>query len=468
MALLARMDRLPMCRTHYALLVIGGLGYTFDGMDNALIAFLLPSIQHVWGLSNGPLGILASATPFGYLVGALLSGTVADRIGRKPVMLWALGFYAVFTVIAAVAPSFGVFAVARVLAGVGIGAESVIIAPYLAEFVPPQRRGWFVGALAGFFSFGYVGAALLGRLIVPLGENGWRWAQVITAVPIVLLLWWRRSLQESPRYLLARGRRREAEDVVTGFEDRVRQSLGRELPPVEEDDADDEVSVRKVGLATSFRYLWSRSMRRRTAVVWLIWFVNVFSFYGFFTWIPTLLVQQGIQVTKSFNYSLIIFLAQIPGYFTGAWLSERLDRKNTIAVFLTGAAFSAFWLSQSSTPAAILLSGAVLSFFLNGSTAGEYAYTPEMFPTWVRATATGAASAFGRIGSISAPIIIGYTSAQFGFGGVFGLTCAILTAGVLGVLIFGVSTRGHSLEDLNEADEAVGPSVPSAAAGGQR
>ena len=230
MALLARMDRLPMTRPHYALLVIGGLGYTFDGMDNALIAFLLPSIQREWGLSNGPLGILASATPFGYLVGALVAGTIADRIGRKPIMLWALAVYTVFTLVAALAPGFEVFAGARILAGVGIGAESVIIAPYLAEFVPPQRRGWFVGALAGFFSFGYVGAALLGRFIVPSSEHGWRWAQLVTAVPIVLLLWWRRSLHESPRYLLARGRRAEAETVVTTFEDRVRRSTGRELP----------------------------------------------------------------------------------------------------------------------------------------------------------------------------------------------------------------------------------------------
>ena len=470
MALLARMDRLPMSRPHYALLVIGGLGYTFDGMDNALIAFLLPSIQREWGLSNGPLGILASATPFGYLVGALLAGTIADRIGRKPIMLWALAVYTVFTLVAAFAPGFEIFAGARILAGVGIGAESVIIAPYLAEFVPPQRRGWFVGALAGFFSFGYVGAALLGRFIVPLSADGWRWAQLMTAVPIVLLLWWRRSLRESPRYLLARGRRAEAQVVVESFEARVRRAIGRELPPVTEEDSDDDVTVRKVSLATSFAYLWSRSMRRRTAVVWLIWFVVVFSFYGFFTWIPTLLVQQGIQVTKSFNYSLIIFVAQIPGYFTGAWLSERLDRKNTIAIFLTGAALSAFWLSQSSSATMILISGAVLSFFLNGATAGEYAYTPEMFPTWVRATATGAASAFGRIGSISAPIIIGYTSARFGFGGVFGLTCAILVVGVIGVLIFGVSTKGHSLEELNEADDRIGAprstTVPTA--GGAR
>jgi putative MFS transporter len=165
---------------------------------------------------------------------------------------------------------------------------------------------------------------------------------------------------------------------------------------------------------------------------------------------PTLLIQQGITVTRSFDFSLVIYLAQIPGYFTGAWLSDRLDRKRTIAVCLLGGAAAAFWLSQSATPPSIMASGALLSFFLNGSIAATYAYTPELFPTWTRTTATGLVSAFGRLGSISAPAIIGFTSTSLGFGGVFGMTCAVLAAGVVGALVFGVSTAGHSLEQLNE------------------
>jgi putative MFS transporter len=337
----------------------------------------------------------------------------------------------------------------------------VIVAPYLAEFVPPARRGWFVGCLAGFFSFGYVAAALLGRFVVPATDTGWRWAQVVTAVPIVLLLWWRRSLLESPRFLLAHGRRSEAERVVTVFEDKVRRATGAELPPVSGSASDADVVVTKGGLTASLRFLWGPSMRRRTAVVWLVWFVNVFAFYGFFTWIPTLLIQQGITVTRSFDFSLVIYLAQIPGYFTGAWLSDRLDRKRTIAVCLLGGAAAAFWLSQSTTPPTIMVSGALLSFFLNGSIAATYAYTPELFPTWTRTTATGLASAFGRLGSISAPAIIGFTSSSLGFGGVFGMTCAVLVTGVVGVLVFGVSTAGHSLEQLNERAPEPGDDRPS-------
>lgn len=454
MSLSARLDRLPMSRPHYLLLLIGGLGYTFDGLDAAVVAFLLPDLQRVFGLSDVQLGLVGSATPLGFLVGATAAGVLGDRYGRRVVMMGALAFYAVFTVVAAASPSYEVFLVARVLAGLGTGAESAIIAPFLSEFVPAHRRGWFVGALAGFFSFGFVLAALIGRFVVPLGDDGWRWAQVLTAVPIVLLLWWRRSLRESPRYLASQGRTAEAEAVVSELEDAVRRATGEELPPVDPDAEKDQLSTVRIGLFSGLRILWSRAMRRRTAVVWTIWFVITFAYYGFFSWIPTLLINQGITVTRSFEFSIIIYCAQVPGYFSAAWLNERLDRKNTIAVYLTGSAFAAFWLSQMSDPVLITVAGATLSFFLNGVYAGLYAYTPEVFPTFIRATGAGLASAFGRIGSITAPTIIGVTAASWGFAGVFGLTTAVLAVGVAATLLFAVSTRGRSLEDITDRQAA--------------
>ncbi|TNC27800.1 MFS transporter [Amycolatopsis alkalitolerans] len=450
MTLLARLDRLPLSRPHYLLLLVGGLGYTFDGMDAAVVAFLLPSAKTAWHLSNGELGLIGSASPFGFLFGAIAAGLLGDRIGRKKVMMYALAFYALLSVVAAVAPNYEIFLGARVLAGFGTGAESAIIAPFLSEFVPAKRRGWFVGALAGFFSFGFVGAALLGRFVVSELPEGWRIAQVITALPVVLLLWWRRSLPESPRFLLSQGRAAEAERVVAKLERDVEKATKAPLPPVPEDAAQPMAETPKVNLPTALKFLWGKGMARRTAVIWAVWFVITFSYYGFFSWIPTLLVERGITVTKSFEFSLIIYLAQVPGYFSAAWLSERLDRKHTIALYLAGSAVSAFWLSQMSSAWSITLAGAVLSFFLNGTYAGVYSYTPEVFPTWIRATGTGLSSAFGRVGSILAPTIIGVFASSLGFGGVFGLTTAVLVAGVVCVLIFGLSTAGRSLEELTE------------------
>lgn len=450
MTLLARLDRLPLSRPHYLLLLIGGLGYTFDGMDSAVVAFLLPSAKTVWQLNNGELGLIGSATPFGFLFGAVAAGLLGDRIGRKKVMMYALAFYAVFSVIAAFSPNYEIFLGSRVLAGAGAGAESAIIAPFLSEFVPAKRRGWFVGALAGFFSFGFVAAALIGRYVVSAFPDGWRAAQLVTALPIVLLLWWRRSLPESPRFLLSQGRADEAELVVAKLERDVEKATKAPLPPVPAEAARPMTETPKVNVLSAMKFLWSPAMARRTAVIWAVWFVITFSYYGFFSWIPTLLVERGITVTKSFEFSIIIYLAQVPGYFSAAWLSERLDRKHTIALYLAGSAVSAFWLSQMSAPWSITLAGAVLSFFLNGTYAGVYSYTPEVFPTWIRATGTGWASAFGRVGSILAPTIIGVFATSLGFGGVFGLTTAVLAAGVVCVLVFGLATAGRSLEELTE------------------
>lgn len=450
MSIISRLDRLPISKPHYSLLFIAGLGYAFDGMDVAIIAFLLPSVRHVWSLSGAELGIIGSATPVGVLFGALIAGYIGDRFGRKVVMCWALALYCIMTMVAALAPNFIVFVLARVLAGVGTGAESVIIAPYLSEFIPPKRRGWFIGSLAGFFSFGFVGAALIGRFIIPSFDDGWRYAQMLTAMPIIMLLWWRRSLPESPRFLISKGRLDEASAIVDKLEKKVVASTGKVLPPIEILPGEEHTinTSFSPGVRQSLLMMFSVSMRRQTTIIWVTWFVVTFCYYGFFAWIPSLLVERGFTITRSFGFSIIIYLAQIPGYFSAALISDLIDRKKTIALYLAGSAVSALCLSQAGSADSIVASAAVMSFFLNGCYAGLYTYTPESFPTSIRATGCGFASAFGRLGSILAPSIIGFFYSSLGFAGVFTMTGLVLVTGVFVLLVWGLSTRGYSLETL--------------------
>src|SRR5215831_9246138 len=207
---LRRMERLPFTRFHWRLLWMGGLGYTFDSMDGAMIAFILPAVSALWSLTNQQTGLLASSAMIGFLFGAFFAGALGDLIGRRAVMMYALAIYSIATFIAAFAPSWQFLFWWRVVASVGTGAESAIIAPFIAEFVQKKYRGRFLGSLSGFFSFGFVFAALLGYFVVPSSPEGWRIVQIITALPIAMLLWWRRSLPESPRWLLQRGRSVEA------------------------------------------------------------------------------------------------------------------------------------------------------------------------------------------------------------------------------------------------------------------
>ena len=426
----------------------GGLGYTFDGMDGALVAFILPSATAVFSLSSSQTGLLGSSVLIGYLFGALSAGLLGDLIGRKRVMMYALAIYATASVVAALSPSWGFLFWSRVVAGFGTGAESAIIAPFLAEFVAGRFRGRFIGSLAGFFSFGFVLAALLGYFIVPNLDAGWRWVQVISALPILLILWWRRSVPESPRWLLEHGRGEEAEQVVSRFEEEIVRRTGGPLPPVEEVEVPPARSAPAGSVFSNLLALWRGSLARISASTWAIWFAITFSFYGFFTWIPSLLVEQGYSIADSFAFSITIYLAQIPGYYSAAFIGEYLDRKWTIAVYLAGGAVAALLMSTANTPTEIIAFGVLLSFFMNGTYANVYAYTPEVYPTAVRATGMGAASAFGRVGGISAPIVIGLVYGSIGFGGVFVMTTAVLAAGVLTVILFGLSTRGRTLEDI--------------------
>ncbi len=446
-----RLERLPFCNVHRRLLFMGGLGYAFDAMDGAIMGFVLPVVSVLWGLTSVQTGVLGSATYIGFFFGAICAGTLGDLFGRRFVMMGALAVYAIATAFSALAMSWPQFFTLRIIAGYGAGAESVIVAPFLAEFVASRHRGWFTGALAGFFSFGWVGAALLGNFIIPLAPSAWRFAVFLTAVPVVMLLWWRRSLPESPRWLVTRGRIQEAEAAVSRLEAAVVAELGGTLPPVPiRPPAAPRVAMGT--LWTNLAALWSRPLRRVTAMSWLMWLSLTSCYYAFFTWIPSLLVKSGMTITRSFGYSLLIYIAQIPGYYSAAFLIDRIGRKALIVSYMLLAGASALALANAHSNLEVTVAGALLSFFMNGSYAGLYVYTPELFPTEVRATGHGVASAIGRLGAIASPIVVGYIYPLYGFAGVFGITTAVLLGGALSVLILGIATTGRSLEAITEAE----------------
>jgi putative MFS transporter len=443
----ARIERMPFSSFHRRLLLMGGLGYTFDAMDAAVLAFLLPVLRTQWSLSSVQTGVLGSGTFIGYFLGAMLAGILGDLIGRRRVMMYALVIYCVASLASATAHDWPFFLATRIVAGLGTGAESAIVAPFLSEFVARRYRGAFTGSLAGFFSFGFVAAALLGYLVIPLAPNAWRVVMVITALPIVMLLWWRRALPESPRWLVARGRHAEAEVIVARAEAEL-MAAGVKLEPLPATEAEVPIAVERASVLANVKALWSRKLARITTMTWLMWLSITFSYYAFFTWIPSLLVQNGMTITRSFSYSLVIYIAQMPGYFSGAWLNEKIGRQATIASYMVLGGVSALGLALTRSDAGIMMSGVLLSFFMNGTYAGVYAYTPEVFPTDVRATGTGLASSIGRLGAIAAPILVGYVYPLLGFPGVFGATTFVLLIGAAAVVLMGVPTRGRSLEDI--------------------
>ncbi|MDR5758889.1 MFS transporter [Caballeronia sp. LZ035] len=446
-AVAARLERLPLSGFHRKLLIIGGMGYLFDGLDSSSLAFLLPVVSKLWNLTSAQTGLVASSTYIGYFFGAFLSGVLADVIGRRRIMMSALAIYCVASLASATAQDWHTFFALRIVAGFGSGAETVVIAPFLAEFVPRRYRGMFCGALVGFMSFGYLTSSILGYTVVRNFPDGWRYLAVITSLPVVMLLWWRRTLPESPRWMESQGRTAEAGSVVDEIETWYAQR-GIPLAPLSSVGAIPSAATSSGSAWRNVKSLWSKRLAGTTAVSWLMWFAVAFAYYSFFSWIPSLLVKEGLTMTKSFGFSIAIYGAQIPGYFSAAWLNEKIGRKGVVASYMTLGGIAAIMLSLSHTGPQIIAAGIALSFFMNGAFAGVYAYTPEIFPTSVRTTGTGSSSSFGRIGSVSAPILVGVVYPAFGFFGVFAMTTAVLLAGACVVFFLGIETRNRSLEDI--------------------
>ncbi len=388
-----RLDRLPFTRQHTRLLVGSGVGWALDAMDVGLISFVMAALAVSWKLDATTLSVIGSIGFVGMALGATLGGLLADRIGRRQVFALTLLVYGLATGASALAGSVAVLIVLRFIVGLGLGAELPVASTLVSEFAPSRIRGRIVVGLEAFWALGWILAALLGYLLVPSSPDGWRWALAVGIVPTLYALVVRYGLPESVRFSESKGRFDEAEAAVRRFED----AAG--VAPVPSPNVAPQA---RQGTES----IWSTALRGRTLALWAVWFCINLSYYGAFIWIPTLLVGRGFPLVKSFEFTLIITLAQIPGYAVAAWLIEVWGRRYTLATFLAGSALAAVGFGLANTEATILLAGCLLSFFNLGAWGALYAVGPELYPTTIRGTGTGAAAAFGRIASIIAPLLV--------------------------------------------------------------
>lgn len=416
-----RLDRLPFTRRHGRLLAGSGLGWALDAMDVGLISFVMAALASQWKLDSTTLSWIGSIGFVGMAIGASLGGLLADRIGRRQVFALTLLVYGIATGASALVTSVAMLIVLRFIVGLGLGAELPVASTLVSEYAPKAIRGRVVVALEAFWAVGWIMAALLGYLLVPASENGWRWALAVGIIPTVYAAVIRWTLPESVRFLESKGRTEQAEAAVRSFE----ESAGVAAVPSPDAPA---------AAAAPTDSIWSPAYRVRTAALWAVWFCINLSYYGAFIWIPTLLVQRGFPLVKSFEFTLIITLAQLPGYAVAAWLIEKWGRRITLAGFLAGSALAAAGFGFATTEASIIATGCALSFFNLGAWGALYAVGPELYPTGVRGKGTGAAAAFGRIASmlapLSVPLLVGAGGLALTFG-VFGLAFLIAAGAAL-------------------------------------
>lgn len=436
-----RLDRLPFTPLHRRLVVIAGAGWAMDAMDVGLISFVMAALAPQWNLDGATLAWIGAVGFVGMALGASLGGSVADRVGRRYVFAATLLIYGVATGAAAFSWSVASLLAFRFLIGFGLGAELPVASTLVSEFAPARIRGRVVVALEAFWAVGWILAALIGAYIIPLSDDGWRWAFAIGALPALYSGIVRRALPESVRFLERKGRADEAEAVVRRFE--AHAGVPHPEHVVEAPPGPDA----RVGLGE----LWRGALARRTLALWLVWFGINFSYYGAFIWIPTLLTARGFTLVKSFEYTLIITLAQLPGYAVSAWLIEKWGRRPTLAAFLAGSAGAAVLFAMADSRDAILVAGCLLSFFNLGAWGAVYAATPEVYPTHVRATGAGWAAGFGRIASIIAPLSVPPLLGMGGSKAVFGTFAAFFGVAIVGALLLPEWQGRHLAEDAAAA-----------------
>lgn len=437
MDLVSRVQRLPIGRFHYNLLWIVGLGWMFDAMDTGIIAFIMTKLVHDWNLNPAQSGWIVSIGFVGMAIGAVFSGALADRFGRKNVFASTLVIYSIATALCAFAPNLTVLLICRFIVGLGLGGQLPVAVTLVSEYVPAQVRGRFIVLLESFWGLGWLVAALVSYFLIP--KFGWHIAFLIGGLPLFYVWVILNKVPESVPYLINRNRIEEAHALVQKLE----RQAGVEVIQ--------QIKVHPVAhqQKVSFQQLWQTPFVRRTLMLWLIWFGIVFSYYGIFTWLPSLLVKQGYDIVKSFEYVLFMILAQLPGYIVASWLVEKLGRKVTLAGFIGLCAVSAYFFGQAMSDSGIMVWGCLMSFFNLGAWGVLYTYTPEQYPANIRAFGSGWAAAIGRIGGIVAPIVVTHLMvAPEAFHHVFMMFTVVLLAVAVVIIVLGEETQGKTLESI--------------------
>ncbi|ADK15174.1 putative niacin/nicotinamide transporter NaiP [Clostridium ljungdahlii DSM 13528] len=438
-----RIEKLPATHMLWTVLFLSGIGWLFDAMDQGMMAGVMASIGKSWRLTPADLGLLGSASAVGMAIGAAVAGMVADKYGRRTVVTFTLVLYGLASAVSGISPNFSILLLLRFLTGLGLGGELPAASTLVSEFSPAKSRGRMVVLLESFWAWGWIASALIAYLLIPV--YGWRIGFFLGGIPALYAAYLRRNIPESPRYLEQKGRLKEADGIVRKME----QQAGIINNEIAVTDLSKNKKMNSITLAD----LWSKAYFRRTIVLWVLWLGINFGYYGFVLWTPTLLVGKGFSLVKGFQFTLIMSIAQLPGYYSAAYLIEKIGRKVVLVVYLIGTSLSAYLFGQATSAVTVLVFGCLLYFFSLGAWGAVYAYTPEVYPTRVRGSGAGWAAAIGRIGAIAAPYIVGLVyetkGKQAGFTYVFLMLTIVFAVVALVVALVGIETKGRSLDEIN-------------------
>jgi putative MFS transporter len=449
----ARLDRLPRARYTRNLIVLISLGGCFELYDLFFGAYIAaglfagklftPTTQMFFGFEGFASFIAAQFA--GMFIGTILVSHLSDRFGRRAMFTYSLLWYSAATLVMAFQnDAFGVN-LWRFIASIGIGVELVTIDAYVSELVPRDHRGraFAFNQTLQFITVPVV--AFISYLLVPtnvFGWEGWRWVVVIGSVGAIFIWFIRLGLPESPRWLAQRGRRAEADTIMQKMEAEVRAETGRELPPPR------VVSGEVEDTKGSWSEIWHGVYRGRTIMMTAYNLLQTIGYYGFSSWVPTLLIAKHIDVTKSLQYTFVMALAAPVGPLIGYFVADRIERKWQVAVSALAIAVFGLLFAQQTGPAPIILFGILITLANNWLSFSFHAYQAELYPTRIRAQAVGFVYSWSRFSVIFTSFIIAWVLHKYDVIGVFVFIAAAMVGVFLIVGIWGPKTNGLRLEEI--------------------
>jgi putative MFS transporter len=448
----ARLDRLPMTRHIWTLIGIVALGGFFELYDLYFTGYIAPGLFHdglmtatttsFFGMT-GLAGFLASVF-IGLFIGTIAFGFVADRFGRRTVFTASLLWYSAATFILAFQDTALGLNTWRVIGGIGIGVEMITIDSYVSELTPRNARGMAFGLVYGVAQICAPIIAFLAWVLVPiapLGFSGWRWIVLIGSFGAIVVWWLRRGLPESPRWLAQQGRMAEAERAISTIEAKVRAEYGKELPPLGPLVLEDE-------RAGSFGEMFGPAYRSRTIMLMVANFFQTIGYYGFVSWIPTLLIAKGILITKSLEYTFLIVLVYPIAPLLVMLVADKFERKWQLVLSAITVAVIGVLFGSLDAPVWLIIVGCLQTLAVNWMSTIIHAYQAEMFPTRIRARAVGFVFSWSRLSSIFVGFFIAFFLRDFGVPGVFAFISTAMAIVVIAVSLYGPRSTGRTLEEI--------------------
>ena len=454
-ALLARLESTPFSRWHVRARVIVGSATFFDAFDALSLAFVLPVLVRLWAITPAQIGWLIAIGYLGQFVGALVFGALAERYGRIRSVAGATALMSVMSIACALAGNFGTLLVLRLIQGIGVGGEMPVAATYINELSKARGRGRFFLLYELIFPIGLMTTGQIGALLVP--TLGWQVMFLIGGIPGLLVTVLLLRLPESPRWLISKGRVAEADAVIRAIEAAARESgirdSGLESRPATVSRLpapDDHRSGGPSGPPAAASDLVSGLYRRRTLIVWTLWASAYFITNGLNNWMPTLYSSvYHLSLAAALRAGTFNNIAQVAILIVCAFAIDHVGRRRWTCIgFVAGAALLAMLGTFAAHSVTAVIALVTLSYGIVGSVnAVLYLYTPEIYPTRMRALGTGAATCWLRLASAAGPVLVGYLVAARGTAAVFlmfagaGLLGAVAALGML-------ETRNRRLEEL--------------------